>query len=186
MFHEIAELTRDGEGYVYYKGAHVEHYSFSAEERAAGREAEAARELAARCRHLEALGVPVTCGAAVWSWEWFEGLTPDTLNALPDLARELIVSHRDLYEDGAGRICWIDSRSPEPAEYPFARTLRARVFDRGELSRFELQSDDLGGHYHPLKAAGWNSAKMGQRDGNGCCYATTEQVLGWMRAKGVL
>ncbi len=186
MFNQIEELTRDGAGYVYWKGSHVEHYSFNAEEKAAGREAEAARELADRCRHLEALGLAVTCGAAIWSWPWFQDLTPASLAALPPLVRELFTAHRDLYEDAAGRFCWIAERGPAPEQYPFTQALTVRVFDRGSISDFELQSDELGGHYHPLRAAGWNIAQMGQGKDQGCCYATTAQILAWFAAKGAM
>jgi hypothetical protein len=55
-FHGIENLTRDHEGYVYWKGRHVEHYSF----READEERVAAQELAATCRKLETLGFPVT------------------------------------------------------------------------------------------------------------------------------
>jgi hypothetical protein len=52
----IAHLTRDGAGYVYWKGRSVEHYSHT------DREAmqQAAQRLANRCMHLEANGFPVT------------------------------------------------------------------------------------------------------------------------------
>lgn len=179
---EIEHLTQDGEGYVYWKGVHVEHYSFREEDNA--KEIEAARELADRCKHLESLGLPVTVGKAIWSWGWFEGLTREKLENLPPLVRLLITSNRDLYEDAQGRFCWIAERSDAPKEYPLTVTARVCVFDHGTQTSFMLDSDDLGGFYHPLRANGWTIAQMGQAKDNGCCYANTQQVLDWFTAKG--
>jgi hypothetical protein len=55
-FHHIEHLTQDHEGYVYWKGRHVEHYSFSD----GVREKAAAEKLALACRTLELKGFPVT------------------------------------------------------------------------------------------------------------------------------
>jgi hypothetical protein len=54
-FHGIEHLTRDHQGYIYWKGVSVEHYSYTDRER----EMLAALELSARCRKLEAIGFPV-------------------------------------------------------------------------------------------------------------------------------
>ncbi len=68
-FHGIEQMTIDHEGYVYWKGTQVEHYTpgwaFSPEAR------DEALRLAERCRHLEALGVPVNSRNAVWDWELY-------------------------------------------------------------------------------------------------------------------
>ena len=84
-------LTRDGEGYVYWKGVHVEHYSYSLETMA-----EQAAELARRCEHLESIGVPVTTGSAVWCWTWFETMTAD------HWAKPLLATRRNWYESERG------------------------------------------------------------------------------------
>lgn len=57
-FHGIEHMTRDHQGYVYWKGKHIEHYSHSdpSESR------RDALELADRCRALEAKGFPVSGG----------------------------------------------------------------------------------------------------------------------------
>lgn len=67
----VENLTIDHEGFVYWKGIEVEHYSFQDAER----ERKAAEELASRCRHLEEIGVPVSCNNAVWGYEKYEGVT---------------------------------------------------------------------------------------------------------------
>ena len=66
-FHDIEHMTRCHEGYVYWKGKQVEHYSF----RNYKEEGEAVEELAQRCLHLEKIDVKVSCSNAVWNWEKF-------------------------------------------------------------------------------------------------------------------
>ena len=71
-FHGIEHLTKDHEGYVYWKGQHVEHYSFRNYEE----EEIAAQDLKECCIHLEKLGVPVNCTNAVWEWEKYKDCVP--------------------------------------------------------------------------------------------------------------
>lgn len=54
-FHNIEHLVRDHEGYVYWKGQRIEHYSF----RNYRRERDAAIELAKKCRLMEQRGLQV-------------------------------------------------------------------------------------------------------------------------------
>lgn len=60
-FHGIEHLTRDHEGYVYWKNRCVEHYSYDDKDR----ENAAAARLAARCQALESKGLPVTGRTAI-------------------------------------------------------------------------------------------------------------------------
>jgi len=66
----VEHLTQDYEGFVYWKGEHVEHYSHSDFDDMK-RDAE---ELGRRCLHLEALGVEVDVATAVWTWDKYEGM----------------------------------------------------------------------------------------------------------------
>lgn len=63
-FRGIEHLTQDTEGYIYWKGHQVEHYSFHD----ADAELAAAHELAARCLWLESQDTPITSQTAVWQW----------------------------------------------------------------------------------------------------------------------
>jgi len=72
-FHGIEHMTRDHEGYIYWKGKHVEHYSFYGP-KAWEEEGKEAQELARRCRHLESIGVEVNYSHAVWTWEKYADL----------------------------------------------------------------------------------------------------------------
>lgn len=58
----IRHLTRDHEGYVYWRGKRVEHFSHSDVQSMQ----EAAIRLAEQCRALEAKGFPVTGRTAIW------------------------------------------------------------------------------------------------------------------------
>lgn len=60
-FHGILHLTKDHQGYVYWKGKQVEHYSFQDRDK----ERAAAERLAANCQALEAKGFPVTARTAI-------------------------------------------------------------------------------------------------------------------------
>ena len=71
-FHGIQHLSRDHEGYVYWKGKHVEHYSYQNREE----ECAAAHRLAARCRMLESKGFPVNSRTAIS--DMFEQVPADT------------------------------------------------------------------------------------------------------------
>jgi hypothetical protein len=62
MFHNIEQLNKDSQGYVYWKGNRVEHYSFSYDGEGKEREATAAKELADRCLFIESLGLEATAG----------------------------------------------------------------------------------------------------------------------------
>ena len=185
-------LTKDGAGYIYWRGRHVEHYSHDD----AAAEIASAKELTGRCEHLESLGIEVNVGSAVWNWNWFADLTPERFAALPPLVQEVLRRHRDLYEDDdageRGRFCWLESQEPEPDVYPYntvghftliTRTPGPEALPMYERTTFDLLSDGLGGFYHPLVQAGWRIAQMGQPKDNGCCYATTEQLLAWINRK---
>jgi hypothetical protein len=64
-YHGIEHMTKDHEGYIYWKGVEVEHYSFDDYEKADA----AAKELAGRCRFLESKGIEPTCRRVIWEWK---------------------------------------------------------------------------------------------------------------------
>jgi len=55
-FHNIQHLTKDHEGYIYWKDKVIEHYSFQNYEE----EKKAAEQIAAKCRYLESINVEVS------------------------------------------------------------------------------------------------------------------------------
>lgn len=62
----VEHITKDHEGYVYFKGKHVEHYSFHGDWEG---EKKAAQELQKRCLLLEKKGVEINTITAIWSIE---------------------------------------------------------------------------------------------------------------------
>src|SRR6266536_6385587 len=56
----VEHVTRDLQGYVYWKGNRIEHFTYSAMD--AAQLKAITRRLAEKCRHIEALGLPV-CGS---------------------------------------------------------------------------------------------------------------------------
>lgn len=65
----IEHLTRDHEGYVYWKGQEVEHWSGSLGPGGdAAKQRVEAEKLARRCLALEARGEPVNTVTVVWRW----------------------------------------------------------------------------------------------------------------------
>ncbi len=65
-FHGIENLTIDHVGYVYWKGAIVEHYeqpwAYSKDAK------ESALELKRRCEILESKGIPLNITTVIWRW----------------------------------------------------------------------------------------------------------------------
>jgi len=68
-FHGIINLTRDHDGYIYWRGIRVEHYDFDHWQQGdwRAREREAAIELSKKCQGLEDKGFKVTM-RAVCGW----------------------------------------------------------------------------------------------------------------------
>lgn len=64
--HDIEHLTRDHEGYVYWKGHHVEHWNSCLVHSEEGRRQ--GLELARRCMIIEERGEVPDVGKTVWFW----------------------------------------------------------------------------------------------------------------------
>jgi len=75
-FHGIENMRRTEVGYVYWKGKQVEHYDSPWAYSADGKKS--AEELAARCRHLESIGVEVSTSTTIWNWEKYQAKKPAT------------------------------------------------------------------------------------------------------------
>lgn len=170
-------LTRNGEGYVYWKGQQVEHYDYSFD-----RMGDAPASLVKRCEFLESLDIAPSTRTAVWFWESLQGLTVEH----PFYA--FIKLTKELHERDGNELAWFTAYEPEPAEYPFVRKGTLRIWN-GETVRDEtVLSDVMGGFYHPMQALGFRTANAGQPENCGFCYATTEGITallerhGWTRA----
>lgn len=80
----VKGMTQDHEGYIYYHGAHVEHYT----NRYFKNEAEIKEkleELKKRCETLKKNGLQVSCGNAIWLWNKHDfQLDEETLKAIEE------------------------------------------------------------------------------------------------------
>src|ERR1035441_4163189 len=69
----VEHVTRDHQGYVYWKGSRIEHFTFSVMTENQLRAT--TQRLAERCRHIEALGLPV-CGRSYFN-DWLQEMPLD-------------------------------------------------------------------------------------------------------------
>lgn len=72
-FYGIENLTKDHQGYVYWRGKHIDHFSYR---NAHEEEKIAAENLAKQCRHLELIGVEIDIGSVIFSWEEYKNIQP--------------------------------------------------------------------------------------------------------------
>jgi hypothetical protein len=133
--HDIEHLTCDNEGYIYYKGIHVEHYDsdYVYSECAKNN----LSELKRRCEFLESKGVAVSCGSAIWGWESYAGeygaLRQKELDAL--LGREtegLLYSKLEIYNSGREHtyfVCGKPEGLDEIKDHPVTKSMKGRYFD---------------------------------------------------------
>lgn len=68
--HGVPGLTKDREGYVYWHGQYVDHFSYPRDD--PQREMQAAQGLAQRCARLEAAGLPVNASTALFAAEFLK------------------------------------------------------------------------------------------------------------------
>jgi len=137
----IENLEQTGDGYVYWKGNQVEHYSFSNE----AEEYKAALELAETCRHLEKLGVIVHGGTV-----------------LNDDLRELQPGDERIPVAANWTQAWANG-----TKFAFQYRDFYRVLENGEWTQKEFPNEYTVG-YHFLKSQGFEclncegiTAKMG-------------------------
>ena len=181
------DVTLDCEGYVYYKDRHVEHYSHNGTFSPDDDKRAAAEGLRQRCLHLESLGIAPSSRTAVWYWEWFENLTTETATTeLINFLQHTPGFYEKTTGDGAKIIVVVFSACTGYLVYP---TGRCQYMHRPTT---EAENEAAGRHpwdsilsYHPLNAKGYDLAKMGQGKDKGTCYATTDQLLTWLKTNNV-
>jgi hypothetical protein len=135
-FHGIEHLTRDHEGYLYWKGTHVEHYSFQdcTWERAA------ACELATHCQQLERIGITVNARSAI-SADCY-GATAGTPWALA------LRTYYAFFEKGASRVAIFFKQGATDEVFAIECTAAGVVVTQ-HIGAYEA--------YHALQGAGFTS-----------------------------
>jgi len=126
FFHGIQNMTQDQEGFIYWKGIQVEHYSFNDWEN----EDFSARELAEVIKDLEKINVKVSSGNVLEHFDTFRENHPEWKR------NNYIVSAFDKDGKRVGAE-WVHAIDMEGAEKEFARQNKAGSF------REEYQFDKL-------------------------------------------
>lgn len=71
--HDVEHFTADEAGYIYWKGAVVEHYDNYCDPKWKA----VLEDLALRCRHVESLGIKPRTSNVIWRWETYKDLRRD-------------------------------------------------------------------------------------------------------------
>lgn len=172
-------FTITGDGYVSHNGRNIEHFNCRSQLTPAWK-----ADALVRIRHLEALGVPVNSGTFVWTWSWWKGLTPDC----PYLP--LLRLQPGFYQHGftvtdqanARKHCCPVWPAVEPdGSVAVVSNNKVVRFKKGEgPSLLGVEADYLGGFYHPMVAANYHTAQMGQGGPLGPCYANSHGLVAWL------
>lgn len=174
MLHNIAELDKNGEGYVFWKGKHVEHYSYRHDERE--EEKEACQKLAGKCRKLETWNFPVSVTTAGWCWSWFENwdsLSDDEQK----LYHRFFAATLGWHEDKAGNLAFV-------AKDDFKNhSCKIAVWNK-ETRQFTEQTAVYAPNqvcWHAIENLGYKTADMAQQEKLGTVYATTAGIVGFIK-----
>ena len=133
--HGIEHITRDHEGYIYYKGSNVEHYDrdYVNSEDAKN----SLLELKRRCEFLERKGVEVTSASVIWGWanhaaEYAAERLIELDAALGEGAKGLFYSHVEVYCLGRTHeyfLCGRPMNLDEVMEHPVTQSLIRQNYD---------------------------------------------------------
>jgi len=131
FFHGIQNMTQDQEGFIYWKGKQVEHYSFSDWEE----EEFSARELAEVIKDLEKINVKVTSGNVLEHFDIFRENHPEWKR------NNYIVSAFDKDGRRVGAE-WVHAIDRDGAEKEFARQNKAGSFrEKYQFDKLDAVSD---------------------------------------------
>lgn len=165
-------ITKCHEGFIYWKGIHIEHFSF----RDPTEEQEAINHLCIRCAHLEKIGVPVNISTVVWHWSWFAS------SQQRDPWNNILLSIHSLYvHKKTGEVAIPSNHRHElgsNAPIAYASYL-------GGTGALQHIAGHPNGEYHAFLAAGFAYANVGQDQHLGLCYATREQMITFLRGHGI-
>jgi hypothetical protein len=131
--HDIEHITRDHEGYIYYKGIHVEHYDrdwvYSEDAK------NSLLELKRRCEFLERKGIEVSSGSAIWGWDnHADEYGAERLKELDSHLKNcsLAYSRVEIYNSGREYsyfVCGPIEDLSEIKDHPVTKSMTGRCFD---------------------------------------------------------
>lgn len=152
-----------GGAWVLWKGEHVDHFGGGGQTPSEIM-ANCGADLTKRCEHIESLGMTPRSSNVIWRYSWFEDCPVDS-PYLPFLRLMPEVSEREI-----------------PSNFEFAFEMRDFVvlYHQGSTTFLEAAREEDYGWYHILRRIGYVTAKWGQQEHNGCCYATYEGIVEWI------
>jgi len=152
-FHGQADLSCDHEGFVYWKGIQVEHFTRPYDPAHTAY----CEELVGRCLHLQTICVPVNSGTTVWYWDWFDGMT------IHNPWKRLLSHCPAFYSRGDDEILVLTQN----VVYRVVKGVPERM--ERFLNRQESYPDPY--DYHALIAQGYGIVNAGQGKNLGTVYA---------------
>jgi len=171
----VEHVTRDLQGYVYWKGNHIEHFTFSAMD--AVRLKAITQHLAEKCQHIEALGLPVR-GKTYFN-DWLAEMPTD----FPGVYKQLLHLTGCLYEHADGRAIFnLEGRTEDgwPVEARFLEVKDGIITEQS----VPLKIGDV--PYHGITGAwGCRLAQCGQPEHTGPGAASLPQVMDWLKRHGI-
>lgn len=171
----IEHVTRDLQGYIYWKGNRIEHFTFSAMD--AAHLKAITQRLAEKCSHIEALGLPV--GGRTYFNDWLEEMPVD----FPDVYKQLLHLTGCLYEHPDGRAIFTLEGETEDGWPVEARFLEVKDGSITEQS-IPLKLGDV--PYHGITGVwGCRLARCGQPEHTGAGAASLAQVMDWLKRHGI-
>ena len=130
--HGIKHITRDHEGYIYYKGIHVEHYNRDFVYTKAAKND--LLELKQRCEFLERKGIDVSSVSVVWGWEKYaDEYGVELLKELDSHLKNCSLTYSRVVINNSARensyfVCGsVDL--PEIKDHPITKSMTGRCFD---------------------------------------------------------
>lgn len=171
----VEHVTRDLQGYVYWKANRIEHFTFSAMD--AAHLKAITQHLAEKCRHIEALGLPV-CGRTYFN-DWLAEMPI----AFPDVYKQLLHLTGCLYEHPDGRaIFTLEGKTEDgwPIEARFLEVESGIITEQSVPLKF----GDV--PYHGITGAwGCRLAQCGQPEHTGAGAASLAQLMDWLKRHGI-
>lgn len=152
-----------GGAWILWKGEHVEHFGGGGQTPSEVM-ARCGSDLVKRCEHIESLGMTPRSSNVIWRYSWFEDCPVDS-PYLPLLRLMPEVSEREI----------------PGFEAAFEMNRFVVGYKEGQAYFLDVNPDQFGSYYHVLRSWGYETAKWGQPKHNGCCYATYEGIVDWMK-----
>jgi len=147
--HGIKHITRDHEGYIYYKGVNIEHYDSDYVYSVAAKNE--LLELKRRCEFLERKGIEVSGSSVIWGWhKHSEEYSAKRLKELDSMlgAFGLVFSRVEIYNSGR-EFTFFMCGKPEGLEeiknHPVTQSMIGRYFD----DEYEIKVESFAYHKPP-------------------------------------